>query len=64
MPMSSGSGVSGIFSHVSHTLPTSHKCLSRDPTLDAALQHELKETHEKSLSSYRKLQVSKNMTVI
>ena len=64
MPMSSGGDASGIFSHVSHTLPTSHKRLSRDPTLDVALQHELKETHEKSLASYRKLQVSVNMTVI
>ena len=57
MPMSSGSG-SGVFSHMSQTLPPSRRRLSRDPTLDAALQHELKETHEKSHSSYRKLQVS------
>ena len=58
MPMSSGSGGGGVFSHVSQTLPTSRKSLSRDPTLDAALQDELKETHKKSHSSYRKLQVS------
>ena len=56
LPMSSGSGA-GVLSRVSQTLPTSRKHLSRDPTLDAALQQELKETHEKSHSSYRKLQV-------
>lgn len=56
-PMSSGSG-SGVFSQiVPEVLPTSHKRLSRDSTLDAALQHELKQGHEKSHSYYQKLQV-------
>ena len=60
LPTSSGSGA-GVFSHVSQTLSTNRKHLSRDPTLDAALQQELKESHEKSHSSYRKLQVGTNI---
>ena len=51
MPSVSG----GVFSQV--VPETSHKRLSRDPTLDTILQHELKEAHEKSHSNYCKLQV-------
>ena len=55
-PMSSGSGSGGIV--VPQVMPTRHKRLSREPTLDALLQQELKEHHEKSRSSYyQKLQV-------
>ena len=55
-PMASGSG--SVFSQV---LPMGRKHLSLDPTLDALLQQELKERHEKSHSSYRKLQVGINI---
>lgn len=54
-PMSSGSGSGGVV--VPQVMPIRHKCLSREPTLDALLQQELKEGHEKSCSSYyQKLQ--------
>lgn len=55
--IASGSG--SVFSHViPQALPMVRKHLSRDPTLDALLQQELKERHEKSQSRYQKLQVS------
>lgn len=61
MPSGSGGGAS-VFSHVMpQASPISRKRLSRDPTLDAALQQELKIAHETSRSSYQKLQVSKSV---
>ena len=58
----SSSGASNVFSHiVAGASTSSHKCLSRDSTLDTLLQQELKETREKSDSSYRKLQVCVNV---
>ena len=55
-PIASGSG--GVFSQVvPQVLPVGCKHLSRDPTLDALLQQELKGRDEKSHSRYQKLQV-------
>lgn len=52
------SGSKDMLSQVaSEPLSTSRKRLSRDPTVDTRLQHQLKESDKISHSGYRKLQV-------